>query len=100
MRTSGASIIDRFRVAEERRFQRCLSGRSILPSRQILAENTFLPWTSYTGIVLFDGTCGARETRLVTIRFGNVTFHHLFQVTLGRRISAAEACDPFIRPGV
>jgi hypothetical protein len=52
----------------------------ILPRRQIFAGNTFLPWTSYTGTVLFDGTCGARDTRLVTIRLGNVTFHYLFHV--------------------
>lgn len=50
----------------------------ILKSRQIFAGNTILPWTSYAGILLFDGTCGARDARLVTIRLGNVTFHYLF----------------------
>jgi hypothetical protein len=50
----------------------------ILPHRYIFSGNTFLPWTSYTGIVLFDGTCGARDTRLVTIRLGNVSYHYLF----------------------
>ncbi len=30
------------------------------------------------GIVLFDGICGASDTRLVTIRLGKVTFHYLF----------------------
>ncbi len=50
----------------------------ILPRRYIFSGNTFLPWTSYTGIVLFDGTCGARDTRLVTIRLGNVSYHYLF----------------------
>ncbi len=50
----------------------------ILPSRQMFAGNIIFPWTSYKGIVLFDGTCGARDTRLVTIRLGNVTFHYLF----------------------
>jgi hypothetical protein len=50
----------------------------ILPPRQIFAGNTFIPWTSYTGIVLFDGTCSASNSRLVTIRFGDVTFHYLF----------------------
>jgi len=50
----------------------------ILPRRQIFAGNALLPWTSYTGIVLFDGTCGARDTRLVTIHLGNVTFHYLY----------------------
>ena len=48
-----------------------------LPSRQIFAGNTVFPRNSYKGIVLFDGTCGARDTRLVTIRVGNVTFHYL-----------------------
>jgi|SRR5580698_2766346 hypothetical protein len=50
----------------------------ILPRRQIFAGNIILPWTSYAGIVLFDGTCGATDTRLVTIRLDNVTFHYLF----------------------
>ena len=50
----------------------------ILPSRQMFEGNIVLPWTSYKGIVLFDGTCGARDTRLVTIRLGKVTFHYLF----------------------
>ena len=50
----------------------------ILPSRQIFAGNIIFPRNSYKGIVLFDGTCGARDTRLVTIRLGNVTFHYLF----------------------
>ncbi len=50
----------------------------ILTNRQVFARNTFLPWTSYTGIVLFDGTCSARDTRLVTIGLGKVTFHYLF----------------------
>ena len=50
----------------------------ILSNRQTFANNTIFPWTSYAGIVLFDGTCGARDTRLVTIRLGNVTFHYLF----------------------
>jgi hypothetical protein len=50
----------------------------ILPSRQIFAGNTILPWTSYAGIVIFDGTCGARDTRLLTIRLGNVKFDYLF----------------------
>lgn len=50
----------------------------ILPGRQMFAGNIIFPWTSYKGIVLFDGTCGARDTRLVTIRLGNVTFHYLF----------------------
>jgi hypothetical protein len=48
-----------------------------LPSRQIFAGNTVFPRNSYEGIVLFDGTCGARDTRLVTIRLGKVTFHYL-----------------------
>jgi hypothetical protein len=48
-----------------------------LPSRQIFAGNTVFPRTSYKGIVLFDGTCRVRDTRLVTIRLGNVTFHYL-----------------------
>jgi hypothetical protein len=50
----------------------------ILPSRQIFEGNILLPWTSYMGIVLFDGICGASDTRLVTIRLGKVTFHYLF----------------------
>jgi hypothetical protein len=50
----------------------------IPPRRQIFAGNTILPWTSYGGIVLFDGTCGAMDTRLVTIRLGKVTFRYLF----------------------
>jgi hypothetical protein len=50
----------------------------ILSRREIFAGNPIFPWTSYTGIVLFDGTCGARDTRLVTIRLGDVTFHYLF----------------------
>ena len=50
----------------------------ILPSPQIFAGNTIFPWTSYAGIVLFDGTCRARDARLVTIRLGKVTFHYLF----------------------
>jgi hypothetical protein len=49
----------------------------ILSNRQIFAGNTIFPRNSYQGIVLFDGTCRARETRLVTIRLGNVTFHYL-----------------------
>jgi hypothetical protein len=53
-------------------------SKIILPGRQIFAGNTFFPWTSYAGTVLFDGICGARDTRLVTIRLGNVTFHYLF----------------------
>jgi hypothetical protein len=53
-------------------------SKIILPARQIFAGNTFFPWTSYAGIVLFDGICGARDTRWVTIRVGNVTFHYLF----------------------
>jgi len=48
-----------------------------LPTWQIFAGNTVFPRNSYKGIVLFDGTCGARDTRLVTIRLGNVTFHYL-----------------------
>lgn len=48
-----------------------------LPSRQIFGGNTVFPRNSYKGIVLFDGTCGVRDTRLVTIRLGNVTFHYL-----------------------
>ena len=48
-----------------------------LPSQQIFAGNTVFPRNSYKGIVLFDGTCGARDTRLVTIRLGDVTFHYL-----------------------
>ena len=47
-----------------------------LPSRQIFAGNTIFPRNSYKGVVLFDGTCGAKDTRLVTIRLGNVTFHY------------------------
>jgi hypothetical protein len=50
----------------------------ILPSRQLFGGNIILSWTSYKGIVLFDGTCGARDTRLVTIRLGKLTFHYLF----------------------
>lgn len=50
----------------------------ILASRQLFAGNVTLPWTSYKGIVLFDGNCGARDTRLITIRLGSVTFHYLF----------------------
>ncbi len=50
----------------------------ILPPRHIFAGNTFIPWTSYAGIVLFDGTCSASNSRLVTIRFGDVTFHYQF----------------------
>ena len=50
----------------------------ILPRGQIFPGNTFGPWTSFTEIVLFDGTCGARDTQLVTIRLGNVSFHYLF----------------------
>jgi hypothetical protein len=50
----------------------------ILPRRQIFTGNTIFPWTSYAGMLLFDGTCGARGTRLVTIRLGNVAFHYLF----------------------
>ena len=50
----------------------------ILPPRQIFLGSTFYPWTSYTAIVLFDGTCGASNARLITIRFGNVTFHYQF----------------------
>jgi len=48
-----------------------------LPSQRIFAGNTVFPRNSYKGIVLFDGTCGARDTRLVTIRLGDVTFHYL-----------------------
>ena len=48
-----------------------------LPGRQVFAGNTIFPRNSYKGIVLFNGTCGARDTRLVTIRLGNVTFHYL-----------------------
>ena len=51
--------------------------RITLPSRQIFAGNTVFPRNSYKGIVLFDGTCGARDTRLVTIRLGKVAFHYL-----------------------
>ena len=50
----------------------------ILTSRQMFAGNIIFPWTSYKGIVLFDGTCGARDTRLVTIRLDKLTFHYLF----------------------
>lgn len=50
----------------------------ILSSRQTFAGNTIFSWTSYAGIVLFDGTCAARDMRLVTIRLGKVTFHYLF----------------------
>jgi hypothetical protein len=48
-----------------------------LPSQQIFAGNTVFPRNSYKGIVLFDGTCGAGDTRLVTIRLGDITFHYL-----------------------
>ena len=51
--------------------------RVTLPSRQMFAGNTVFPRNSYKGIVLFDGTCGARDTRLVTIRLGKVAFHYL-----------------------
>ena len=51
--------------------------RVTLPSRQIFAGNTVFPRNSYTGIVLFDGICGATDTRLVTIRLGKVAFHYL-----------------------
>jgi hypothetical protein len=50
----------------------------ILPGRQMFAGNIILPWTSYKGTVLFDGTCRDTDTRLVTIRLGSVTFHYLF----------------------
>jgi hypothetical protein len=50
----------------------------ILPGRQIFAGNTIFPWSSYMGIVLFDGICRASDARLVTIRLGKVTFHYLF----------------------
>ncbi len=50
----------------------------IVPTSQMFAGNIIFPWTSYKGIVLFDGTCGNTDTRLVTIRLGNVTFHYLF----------------------
>jgi hypothetical protein len=53
-------------------------GKVILPRRQVFAGNTIFPWTSYTRIVLFDGTCGDKDTRLVTIHLGDVTFHYLF----------------------
>ena len=48
-----------------------------LPSWQIFAGDTVFPRNSYKGIVLFDGTCGVTDRRLVTIRLGNVTFHYL-----------------------
>ena len=48
-----------------------------LPSRQIFGGNTVFPRNSYKGIVLFDGICRVKDTRLVTIRLGNVTFHYL-----------------------
>jgi hypothetical protein len=51
--------------------------RVTLPSRQIFAGNTVFPRNSYKGTVLFDGTCGVRDTRLVTIRLGKVAFHYL-----------------------
>jgi hypothetical protein len=53
-------------------------GKVILPSRQLFEGRTIFARKSYQGIVLFDGTCGARDTRLVTIRLGNVNFHYLF----------------------
>ena len=48
-----------------------------LPSWQIFALDTVFPRNSYKGIVLFDGTCGVGDTRLVTIRLGSVTFNYL-----------------------
>ena len=52
-----------------------------LPGRQIFAGNSVFLRNSYKGIVLLDGTCGTGDTRLVTIRLGNVAFHYLLQVT-------------------
>ena len=51
---------------------------SAWPFRKItLPSGHIFPHNSYKGIVLFDGTCGGRDTRLVTIRLSDVTFHYL-----------------------
>ena len=68
-------------VVEEEELSAVPFKRVILASRQVFVGNVILPWTSYKGIVLFDGNCGAMDTRLITIRLGSVTFHYLFLVS-------------------